>query len=81
MPGYDSTTWYALLAPAKTPLPIVEQLHREMLSALQREDIRENILKQGAEPGNSTRGELGAVIKADIQKWARVVKAAGVKPD
>ncbi len=81
LPGYESSAWYAWLAPAKTPQPIIEQLHREIAKALQLPDVREAILSQGAEPGGGTPDQLGALIKADIEKWGRVVKMAKIKVD
>jgi tripartite-type tricarboxylate transporter receptor subunit TctC len=81
LPGYDSTAWYALLAPAKTPQPIIEQLHREIVKVLKLPDIRESLLQQGAEPVGSTPAQLGALIKADIEKWSGVVKAGNIKVD
>lgn len=81
LPGYESTAWYALLAPARTPRPIVEQLHREIVKALTHQDVREGLLQQGAEPVGSTPAQFGALIKADIAKWSKVVKAANIKVD
>jgi len=79
--GYDSTTWYALLAPAKTPQPILARLHRESMQALRRTDVRESIRTQGAEPGAGTPEQLAALIKTDVEKWSKVVKASGMKVD
>lgn len=79
--GYDSTVWYALLAPAKTPQPILERLRRESMQALQRADVRESIRTRGAEPGAGTPKQLAALIKTDIEKWRKVVKATGMKVD
>jgi tripartite-type tricarboxylate transporter receptor subunit TctC len=81
LPGYEVTAWYAVLAPAKTPQPIIEQLHREIVKVLKLPDIRKSWLQQGVEPLGSTPEHLGALIKADIEKWSRVVKAAGIKVD
>jgi len=81
LPGYESNAWYALLAPAKTPQPIIEQMNREVVKVLKLPDIRESLLQQGAEPVGSTPEELGALVKADIEKWTRVVRTAGIKLD
>lgn len=79
--GYESTAWYGLLAPAKTPPPIVERLHAETIKALQFADVRDNLKNQGAEPvGNSPR-EFAAIISDEIEKWRKVVQAAGIKAD
>lgn len=79
--GYETNAWRALLAPAKTPRPIIEQLHGEVVKVLQGADIRESFLLMGLEPMSSTPEQLHALIKAEIEKWAKVVKATGVKID
>jgi tripartite-type tricarboxylate transporter receptor subunit TctC len=79
LPGYQSDAWYALLAPAKTPRPVIERLNQEVVGLIKLPEIRESLLQQGAEPVGSSPGELRDLIKADIDKWSRVVKAAGIK--
>ncbi len=79
--GYETNAWYALLAPAKTSQPIIEQLHRETVKVLQRADTRESFLQQGLEAVISTPEQLAMLIKSDIEKWSRVVKATGAKVD
>lgn len=81
LPGYESNAWYALLAPAKTPQPIIEQVNREVVKVLKLPDIRESLLQQGVEPVGSAPEQLGALVKADIEKWTRVVRMAGIKLD
>jgi tripartite-type tricarboxylate transporter receptor subunit TctC len=79
LPGYESTAWYALLAPAKTPQPIIDELQREVAKALRLNDVKESLLQQGAEPVGSSPEQLAALIKNDIAKWSKVVKATGAK--
>lgn len=80
--GYEANAWYALLAPAKTPQPIIEKLHREIVKVMQRSDVRESLIMQvGVEPVSSTPEQLAALIKSDIEKWSKVVKATGAKVD
>jgi len=79
--GYESNAWYGLLAPAKTPAAIIEQLHRETVKALQLADVRDNLKAQGAEPVGSTPREFAALINAEIEKWRKVVVATGAKAD
>ena len=79
--GYESNAWYGLLAPAKTPPAIIEQLHRETVKALQLADVRDNLKAQGAEPVGSTPREFAALINAEIEKWRKVVVATGAKAD
>jgi len=79
--GYESNAWYGLLAPAKTPQSILDQLHRETVKALQLNDVRENLKSQGAEPVASSAREFAAIITDEIEKWRKVVQATGVKAD
>ena len=79
--GYESNAWYGLLAPAKTPAAIIEQLHRETVKALQLADVRDNLKAQGAEPVGSTPRDFATLINAEIEKWRKVVVATGAKAD
>ena len=79
--GYESNAWYGLLGPAKTPPAIVEQLNRETLKVLQMPDVRDNLKNQGAEPVGDSPREFAAVIVQEIDKWRKVVEAAGIKAD
>lgn len=79
--GYESNAWYGLLAPAKTPSAIVEQLNREMLKVLQLPEVRDNLKNQGAEPVGDSPREFAAVIVQEIDKWRKVVETAGIKAD
>lgn len=79
--GYEMNAWYAFFAPAKTPQPIIEQLHREIVKVLQRADIRDSFLRQGLETRSSTPDQLHALLKDEIEKWTKVVKATGAKID
>ena len=79
--GYESNAWYGLLAPAKTPQPVLDQLHRETIKVLQLADVRDNLKSQGAEPVGDTPREFGALINAEIEKWRKVVQATGTKAD
>src|SRR4051812_17279745 len=79
--GYESNAWYGLLAPAKTPSAIVDQLHRDTVKALQLPEVRDNLKAQGAEPVGSTPREFATIINDEIAKWRKVVQATGVKAD
>jgi tripartite-type tricarboxylate transporter receptor subunit TctC len=79
--GYESNAWYGLLAPARTPQPIVGQLHRETVKALQLADVRDNLKSQGAEPVANTPLEFAVIIAEEIEKWRKVVQATGTKAD
>jgi len=79
--GYESNAWYGLLAPAKTPAAIVEQLHRETVRALQSPDFRGNLTNQGAEPVGNTGDQFNVIIKDEIEKWRKLVQTLGLKAD
>jgi len=81
VPGYESTIWLGLMAPAATPKPILDRLSAEVNKVINAPDIRDNWTKQGAQPMGMKPDDFGAFLRADIAKWAKVVKAAGAKAD
>ena len=81
VPGYDAMQWYGLLAPAGTPPAIVERIQAEVAAALKTPEVRERLSADGAEPVGNTPAEFAAVIREELDKWAKVAKAAGIKPE
>ena len=81
LPGYEVAGWYGLLAPGKTPREIVHFLNGELRKALAEPDTRRRFAAHGADPGSGTAEEFGALIRSEITKWAKVVQAAGIKPE
>lgn len=79
--GYAVTNWYGLLAPAKTPRPVIERLHKEVVRVLTLPDVVKRFNADGADPLSSTPKEFAAHIRSESQKWARVIKEAGIKGD
>jgi tripartite-type tricarboxylate transporter receptor subunit TctC len=79
--GFDASLWLAFMAPAGTPAPIIERLQKEIVAAVNAKETSEALDKAGAEPLTSTPAELAALIKDGVGKYAKVVKAAGVKPE
>ena len=79
-PGYDYSTWYGLLAPARTSRTIVDILHRKTLAALARDDMKLKLEAQGVETVTNTPAEFLAYLKSETDKWAKVVRAAGIQP-
>jgi tripartite-type tricarboxylate transporter receptor subunit TctC len=77
-PGFEVTSWYALLAPAGTPAPIVNKVHQEVLKGLAQPDLRAKFAKLGLDTVGNSPDELAAIIKSDIGKWAKVIKDAGI---
>ena len=78
--GYESTTWFGILAPAATSRDIVAQVSSDVAAVVQAADVRERFAAAGAEPIASTPEAFAETIQTETAKWARVVKAAGIKP-
>jgi tripartite-type tricarboxylate transporter receptor subunit TctC len=78
-PGFEVSSWYALLVPAKTPKPIIDRLHDEALKALQHQDVQKAMAAQGLEPERAGAAEVAARIKSELAMWATVIKDAGIK--
>jgi tripartite-type tricarboxylate transporter receptor subunit TctC len=81
VPGYEAVQWYGVLAPAGTPRPIVDRLHAEVVKALQQPDVKERLAHDGAEGVGSSPEEFARYLKSETDKWAKVVKAAGIRAD
>jgi tripartite-type tricarboxylate transporter receptor subunit TctC len=81
VPGYEVTVWFGLVAPAGTPRGIVAKLNAEVLKILAMPDVRERFMAQGVEPLGSTPEQFATHIRAQMDKWAKVVKVAGVKAE
>jgi tripartite-type tricarboxylate transporter receptor subunit TctC len=79
--GYEVVSWQAIFAPAGTPQPIVQRLHAEIPKILKSPEMQERLAKLGMDASGMTPAELAAFQKAEIEKWARVIKAANVKID
>ena len=77
--GYEVVGFYGILAPAGVPQEIVARLNSEIVKALRSPDMRERLLRDGAEPVASTSEEFRAYIAADVGKWAKVIKTAGIR--
>ncbi|HEV7394213.1 MAG TPA: tripartite tricarboxylate transporter substrate binding protein [Burkholderiales bacterium] len=81
LPGYEATTWYGMLVPAKTRMEVIAKLHDHLVEVLKLPDIREKLLAQGLEPVANGPDEFGAIISTELVKWSKVVAAAGVKAE
>jgi tripartite-type tricarboxylate transporter receptor subunit TctC len=79
LPGFESSTWFALLAPANTPPDVITKLNAEVAKIVQSPAIRDELLLQGAEPGSGSPAEVSAYIGQEVQKWGEVVKTSGAK--
>jgi tripartite-type tricarboxylate transporter receptor subunit TctC len=80
-PGFEATTWHALVAPAGTPKDVIATLHRATVATLNDPDVRKSLTELGVDVVGNTPAEFRAYLKAEIPKWAEVVKASGAKLD
>jgi tripartite-type tricarboxylate transporter receptor subunit TctC len=78
-PGFESGTWFALFAPAGTPREIIGRLNAAVSKAVQMPDVREKFMAQGAETMSGTPDQVAAYARAEVAKWAKVVKASGAR--
>jgi tripartite-type tricarboxylate transporter receptor subunit TctC len=78
VPGYEFTIWFALFAPAGTPQPIIARLNQEIVKALAEPEMRQKLAATGVNAGTSTPEELGRHLRAEVAKWARIIKAANI---
>jgi tripartite-type tricarboxylate transporter receptor subunit TctC len=81
LPGFDVTSWYALVAPAGTPAPIVERLQREIAKAFADPDVRQKIAGLGAEPVANTPAQSATMQRAEAARWAKLAKDANIHAD
>lgn len=79
LPGFDANNWYGVLAPAKTPRPIIMRLNSEIAKVLAMPDVKNFLFNQGLDPAAGTPEQFAAYIKSEMTKWAKVVKASGAK--
>jgi tripartite-type tricarboxylate transporter receptor subunit TctC len=78
VPGYEYSTRYGLLAPARTPRAIIERLNQAAAGVLGSQEVKQKLQAQGIDPMPSTSAEYGAYLKSETEKWARVVRAANI---
>jgi tripartite-type tricarboxylate transporter receptor subunit TctC len=81
LPGFEASTWYPILAPAKTSPAIVEQLNRQLVAIVTAPQVREQLLQAGVEPIGSSPQALADHIRVELAKWAKVVQVSGVRLD
>jgi tripartite-type tricarboxylate transporter receptor subunit TctC len=78
-PGFDTSLWFGLVAPAATPKDVVAKIHDDVIQVLKLPDVKERIASQGAEIVADTPAEFAAFISAESAKYAKIIKQAGVK--
>jgi tripartite-type tricarboxylate transporter receptor subunit TctC len=78
-PGFESTNWYAIFAPAGTPEAIVNKISQEIANAIQLPDVREFMAREGAEPVSSTPQEFAAFFRNEVDRYAQVIRSANIR--
>ena len=81
LPGFQSSLWYAMLAPAATPQPIVDRLHATVVKFLRLPEVSEQLLAQGADPIGSSPQELASFLRAEIDRWRNLIRQADIRAD
>ncbi len=81
LPGYEASIWSGVLAPARTPAPIIKRLNETLVALSKSPDVRERFLALGAEPTSDTPAAFESYIVQEIKKWTKVIKDAGVHVD
>ena len=81
VPGFEAVVWFGLLAPRGTPKEIVARVYRDIAEVLKLPDVKRNMLEVGADPGGATPEEFEVRLRREIEKWTKVVKIAGIKPE
>jgi tripartite-type tricarboxylate transporter receptor subunit TctC len=80
VPDYEATQWYGLAAPAGTPADVLARLHGETVRALATKEMKDKLAGDGAEPVGTTADEFSIHIKNELEKWAKVARAANIEP-
>ena len=80
-PGYEALAWYGILAPAATPPDVIARLNAEIGAALRAPDLRERLANIGVDAAPSTQAQLELLISKETERWAKVIEAAGIKPE
>jgi len=81
VPGFEVSNWWGILAPAGTPQPVLDRLYKEISAILESPDTRKRFELEGAEAARMTPAEFAAFVTQETEKWTRVVKEAGIKPE
>lgn len=80
VPGYEHASWVGLLAPARTPAAVVSRLNSASVKVVNTPDVKAQLLREGLESVGDTPQEFASLVKSEVSKWMKVVKAAGIKP-
>jgi tripartite-type tricarboxylate transporter receptor subunit TctC len=81
LPGYEGLLFYALVAPAGTPAPIIERLNRDVNAVKKAPEVSRQLARLGAIPIDMTPAQLQSFLERELEKWTRVIRAAHIKPE
>lgn len=81
VPGYEASLWYGFVGPARMPPEIVQRLNAEIVAVLAMPDVRQRLVDQGVEARSTTAEEFSRLLASDVERWAKVVKRAGITAD
>jgi tripartite-type tricarboxylate transporter receptor subunit TctC len=81
LPGYEVVIWFGVLAPARTPAPVVDRISQDLAALMKMPDLKERLSQLGSEPAGTTPAEFADLMKNDTAKWSKVVKASGARVD
>jgi tripartite-type tricarboxylate transporter receptor subunit TctC len=79
--GFEAFSWFGLIAPAKTPTPVLKSLQREVEAILKMPEVRKRLAELGAEPGAISGAEFGQFLADDTAKWTKIIQASGATAD
>jgi tripartite-type tricarboxylate transporter receptor subunit TctC len=79
--GFDAISWYGLMVPAGTPPEVISRLLLESQKLIRQPEVRERLIASGIDPAGNTPEDFAAYVRSEVEKWARVIKATGAKPD
>ena len=81
VPGVDSNNWYALFAKVGTSKTEIDRINTAMKKVLAQDDVKNRLLQSGTDPVGSSVDELANILKNDIAKWTKLIKAKNIKPE
>ncbi|MBC7781646.1 MAG: tripartite tricarboxylate transporter substrate binding protein [Proteobacteria bacterium] len=81
IPGFDFTAWFGIMAPAGTPRPIIDRVHKSILAAMETPELKQQFAAQGLEPVGMGPDEFQAFMKLDLVRWREVIAKAGIKAE
>jgi tripartite-type tricarboxylate transporter receptor subunit TctC len=81
LPGIEAIAWNGIFAPAGTPAPVIQILHRELVKAYNAPDVKAQVLATGSEVAGDTPEEFAAFVRSESAKWGKVIRDANIKPE